>query len=181
MYIECTLTLRLLCVCFVSASSSSFSSSSSSSSSSPPPPPPLFILFLLLLLLPPPFLLLLLFLLLLILGLTRMSYPTDPGSVSPLWYLNKTQVTRTTHEPPHNRTHERNTRPNHLAAIGGCATTVRATSHARVGEALGFNPILPFLILYGMYCNKGGSGGNTILRNSVGDNGVGGLHGEYEY
>ena len=36
--------------------------------------------------------------------------------------LNKTQVTRTTHtthEPPHNRTHERNTRPNHLAAIGG--------------------------------------------------------------
>jgi len=47
-----------------------------------------------------------------------------------------TQVTRTTHttqEPPHHRTHEQNTRPNHLAAIGGCATTVRATSHARVG------------------------------------------------
>jgi len=43
------------------------------------------------------------------------------------------QVTRTTHEPPHNRTHEGNTRPNHLAAIGGCATTVRATSHAWVG------------------------------------------------
>ena len=36
-------------------------------------------------------------------------------------------------EPPHNRTHERNKRPNHLAAIGGCATTVRATSHAWVG------------------------------------------------
>jgi len=33
--------------------------------------------------------------------------------------LHKTQVTRTTHEPSHNRTHERNTRPNHLAAIGG--------------------------------------------------------------
>jgi len=49
------------------------------------------------------------------------------------YILNKTQVTRTTHEPPHNRTHERNTRPNHLAAIGGCATTVRATSHAWVG------------------------------------------------
>jgi len=50
--------------------------------------------------------------------------------------VNNQQVTRTTHrthEPPHNRTHERNTRPNHLAAIGGCATTVRATSHARVG------------------------------------------------
>jgi len=42
-------------------------------------------------------------------------------------------VTRTTHEPPHNRTHERNTRPNHLAATGGCATTVRATSHAWMG------------------------------------------------
>jgi len=43
--------------------------------------------------------------------------------------FNKTQVTRTTHttqEPSHHRTHERNTRPNHLAAIGGCATTVRA-------------------------------------------------------
>ena len=51
-------------------------------------------------------------------------------------YFNKTQVTRTTHttqEPSHHRTHERNTRPNHLAAIGGCATTVRATTHARVG------------------------------------------------
>jgi len=48
-------------------------------------------------------------------------------------YINKTQVTRTTHEPPHNGTHERNTRPNHLAAISGCATTVRATSHAWVG------------------------------------------------
>jgi len=47
--------------------------------------------------------------------------------------LTKTQVTRTTHEPLHNRTHELNTRPNHLAAIGGCATTVRATSHAWVG------------------------------------------------
>ena len=42
-------------------------------------------------------------------------------------------TTHTTQEPPHHRTHEQNTRPNHLAAIGGCATTVRATSHARVG------------------------------------------------
>jgi len=40
------------------------------------------------------------------------------------YFKNKTQVTRTTHEPPHNRTHERNTRPNHLAAIRGCATTI---------------------------------------------------------
>jgi len=44
-----------------------------------------------------------------------------------IYVFNKTQVTRTTYEPPHNRTHERNTRPKHLAAIGGCATTVRAT------------------------------------------------------
>jgi len=60
--------------------------------------------------------------------------------------VNKTQVTRTTHQPPHNRTHERNTRPNHLAAIGGCATTVRATSHAWVGGraevSMGINAVL---------------------------------------
>ena len=59
------------------------------------------------------------------------------GDLPPYYYyynyffLNKTQVTRTTHttqEPPHHRKRERNTRPNHLAAIGGRATTVRATS-----------------------------------------------------
>ena len=33
--------------------------------------------------------------------------------------------------------------------------------------------ILPLSILYGMYCNTEWSGGNTILRNSVGDEGGG--------
>ena len=33
--------------------------------------------------------------------------------------------------------------------------------------------ILSLPKLYGMYCNKGWSGGNTVLRNSVGDEGRG--------
>jgi len=37
----------------------------------------------------------------------------------------------------------------------------------------GLYTILPFSILYSMYCNKGWPGGNTVLRNSVGDNGGG--------
>ena len=44
-------------------------------------------------------------------------------------HTHNTHNTGTTTPP----THERITRSNHLAAIGGCATTVRATSHARVG------------------------------------------------
>ena len=35
----------------------------------------------------------------------------------------------------------------------------------------GLYTILPLPILNGMYCNKGWSGGNTVLRNSVGDEG----------
>jgi len=33
----------------------------------------------------------------------------------------------------------------------------------------GLYTILPLPILYGMCCNKGWSGGNTVLRNGVGD------------
>jgi len=36
---------------------------------------------------------------------------------------------------------------------------------------IGLYTILPFPILYGMYGSKGWSGGNTVLRNSVGDEG----------
>jgi len=40
--------------------------------------------------------------------------------------------------------------------------------HARVC-GVGLYMLLPLPILYGMYCNKEWSGGNTILRDSVGD------------
>ena len=36
---------------------------------------------------------------------------------------------------------------------------------------LGLHTILPFPIVYGMYCNKGRSWGNTILRTGVGGEG----------
>jgi len=55
----------------------------------------------------------------------------EPSPQMP-YFKQNTGHTHNTREPPHNRTHERNTRPNHLAAIGGCATAVRATSHARL-------------------------------------------------
>jgi len=42
------------------------------------------------------------------------------------------------------------------------------------GLHIGLFTILPLPILYGVYCNKGGSGGNNLLRNSVGDE-VGGV------
>ena len=41
------------------------------------------------------------------------------------------------------------------------------------GIPLGLYTILPLPILCGMYCNKGWSGGNTVLRNGVGDEGRG--------
>jgi len=40
---------------------------------------------------------------------------------------------------------------------------------------IGLYTRLPCPILYGMYCNKGWSGRNTVLRNSVGDNGGSGV------
>jgi len=46
-----------------------------------------------------------------------------------------------------------------FVAVGACSCPPRLGS-ARL--------ILPYIILYGMHCNKGLSGGNTILRNSVG-------------
>ena len=39
------------------------------------------------------------------------------------------------------------------------------------GVRVSLYTILPLPISYGMYCNTGWSGGNTILRNSVGDAG----------
>jgi len=38
-------------------------------------------------------------------------------------------------------------------------------------SGLGLYTILPLPILYGMYCNKGWLGENTVLRNRVGDEG----------
>jgi len=38
---------------------------------------------------------------------------------------------------------------------------------------VGLYTILPMPIVSGIYCNNGGSGGNILLRNSVGDDGVG--------
>jgi len=43
----------------------------------------------------------------------------------------------------------------------------------RAMSRLCLHRILPLPILYEMYCNKGWSGGNTVLRNSVGDEGGG--------
>ena len=40
-----------------------------------------------------------------------------------------------------------------------------------MADSLGLNTILPLPILYGIYCNKRGSGGYNILRNSMGDGG----------
>ena len=42
------------------------------------------------------------------------------------------------------------------------------------GLSFGLYTIFPSPILYGMYCNTGWSGENTILRNSMGDEGGGG-------
>jgi len=39
----------------------------------------------------------------------------------------------------------------------------------------GLYTILPWPILCGIYCNNGGSGGDIILRNRVGDDGGGGV------
>ena len=39
------------------------------------------------------------------------------------------------------------------------------------GPHLGLYKIVPWPLLYGMYCNKGWSGGNTVLHKSVGDEG----------
>jgi len=36
-------------------------------------------------------------------------------------------------------------------------------------QVIGIYTILPLPVLYRMYCNTGWSGGNTILRNGVGD------------
>jgi len=41
-----------------------------------------------------------------------------------------------------------------------------------VGSEFGLYTILPLPIVYGMYCNQGWPGGNTVLRNSVGDEGA---------
>ena len=42
---------------------------------------------------------------------------------------------------------------------------------SRKAPPLGLYTILPVPILYGTYCNTGWSGGSTVLRNSVGDEG----------
>jgi len=41
------------------------------------------------------------------------------------------------------------------------------------GPSICLHTILPLPTLYGMYCNKGWSGGNTVLCNSVSDAGRG--------
>jgi len=43
----------------------------------------------------------------------------------------------------------------------------------RIGSRFGLYTILPLPILCGIYCNNGVSMGNIILRNTVGDDGVG--------
>jgi len=48
------------------------------------------------------------------------------------------------------------------------------TYQISAGARLGLYTILPLPIYYSMHCNKGSSGGNTVLRNSVGDEGGGG-------
>ena len=49
-----------------------------------------------------------------------------------------------------------------------CGPTPR---HSNDTTQIGLNMISPLPILYGLYCNKEGSGGNNILRNRVGDKG----------
>ena len=56
--------------------------------------------------------------------------------------------------------------------------TILAMAVSCKGQAtmrFGLYPILPFPFLCAVYCNSGGSGGSIILRNSVGDDGGGGV------
>jgi len=48
---------------------------------------------------------------------------------------------------------------------------VAAKLHTTLCNGVGLYTILPEPILYGIYCNKGGSGRDNILRNSEGDKG----------
>ena len=45
--------------------------------------------------------------------------------------------------------------------------------NAQWGSEFSLCTILPLPVLYGVYSNNGGSRGNIILRNSVGDDGAG--------
>jgi len=59
------------------------------------------------------------------------------------------------------------------ALTGECSVSKDDAALWQVGPLLkqtrlGFYTILPLPILYGIYCNKGGSEGYNILRNSMG-------------
>jgi len=64
--------------------------------------------------------------------------------------------------------------PRHACAAGALMPPVSAPSPVYKWITTCLYTILPFPILYGLYCNKGWSGGETVLRNSVGDGGGGG-------
>ena len=64
--------------------------------------------------------------------------------------------------------------PRHACAAGALMPPVSAPSPVYKWITTCLYTILPFPILYGLYCNKGWSGGETVLRNSVGDGGEGG-------
>jgi len=68
--------------------------------------------------------------------------------------------------------------PPHIQHVGckylGCACEPYYRWGAACGSgrtSVGLYTILQLPMLYGMYCNTGWSGGNTVLRNSVGNEG----------
>jgi len=75
-------------------------------------------------------------------------------------------IHRRSRNPRSGRSHHQ---PDHRSCCGVCVCDLSAFEHPFLHISL--YTILQFPILYGMYCNEGWSGENTVVCNSVGDEG----------